>query len=207
MPINRKPIIVILWYRVSGSSIDLFNHLDHLLQVVESEGKEYILMGDLNCDLLTSSPHCYTIRLKTICYNYNLVQLITKPTRITEKSKTLIDLIYCTDPSKICVYGVIHVGISDHSLTYAIWGKNKKNCNEPANNNVKNINTKHDNHSFRTSRSYKKFNETKFLNDLAQTNWDNVYNTGNVNTSAELFEQMFLNVINRHAPFKKTENS
>jgi hypothetical protein len=42
MPLKRKPTIVVLWYRVPGSSIDLFNHLQHLLQVIESEGKDYM---------------------------------------------------------------------------------------------------------------------------------------------------------------------
>ena len=75
MPLKRKPTIVVLWYRVPGSCIDLFDHLQQLLQVIESEGNYYILMGDFNCDLLTTTPHCYTKRLN--CESFNLKQIIT----------------------------------------------------------------------------------------------------------------------------------
>jgi hypothetical protein len=76
MPYKCKPFIVIVWYRVPGSPIDLFNHLEHVLHSVELEGKDYILMGDLNCDLLSPNPHCYTVRLTDVCNNFHLEQII-----------------------------------------------------------------------------------------------------------------------------------
>ena len=127
-------------------------------------------MGDLNCDLLTTTPHCYTKRLKFISESFNLKQIIKEPTRITETSETLIDVIYCSNASKICKSGVIHAGISDHSCTYAILGKNKnKGCNTV----VTDSNNKQ-NHNYKISRSYKNFNEQDLLEDLAQTDWNPV---------------------------------
>ena len=59
------------------------------------------------------------------------------------------------------------------------------------------------NHNCKTSRSYRSFNEQIFLQDLAQTNWNPVLNTGDVDLPAELFEKMFLDIIDKHVPFKK----
>ena len=41
-------------------------------------------------------------------------QLINEPTRITDKSTSLIDLIYTNSPERVVCSGVAHVCISDH---------------------------------------------------------------------------------------------
>ena len=43
-----------------------------------------------------------------------------EPTRVTSTSATLIDLILPNTPENILQSGVIHLGISDHSLVYAL---------------------------------------------------------------------------------------
>ena len=37
---------------------------------------------------------------------------------VTDKSSSLIDLIYTNSPERVVCSGVAHVGISDHSLVY-----------------------------------------------------------------------------------------
>ena len=49
---------------------------------------------------------------------FGLHQLITKPTRVTKNSKSLIDLCITNSPDRIVDSGVIPLGISDHSLVY-----------------------------------------------------------------------------------------
>jgi len=49
---------------------------------------------------------------------YGLTQLLTEPTRVTLLSKTLIDLCITNSPEKVSNSGVIHHGISDHSLVF-----------------------------------------------------------------------------------------
>ncbi len=50
-------------------------------------------MGDVNCDLLTATPHCYTIKMNKIARNYHLEQLIKEATRVTETSSTLLHVL------------------------------------------------------------------------------------------------------------------
>ena len=49
---------------------------------------------------------------------YGLNQLIREPTRVTSDSNTLIDLCVTNSPEKVTKSGVIHLGISDHSLVF-----------------------------------------------------------------------------------------
>lgn len=57
-----------------------------------------------------------TRRLKFVSETYQYKQIIQNPTRITPTSHTLIDLFYTNEPAKITHHGVVHIGISDHSL-------------------------------------------------------------------------------------------
>ena len=66
------------------------------IENVYDECKELLLLGDMNINMLNSddinsaSPH----KLMHVLNSVNLVQVITKPTRVTSKSKTLIDHIH-----------------------------------------------------------------------------------------------------------------
>ena len=47
-----------------------------------------------------------------------MTQLIANPTRITANTSTLIDWFIANKPEYIKNFGVLHLGISDHSLIY-----------------------------------------------------------------------------------------
>ena len=49
---------------------------------------------------------------------FNLTQIITDPTRVTNCSSTLIDHICFSDCEKVCQSGIINFGIADHSVIY-----------------------------------------------------------------------------------------
>ena len=55
---------------------------------------KFYLLGELNCNLASPAPDANTCHLLEISDLYGLKQLINEPTRITESSSTLIDLIY-----------------------------------------------------------------------------------------------------------------
>lgn len=50
--------------------------------------------------------------------------MIDQPTRITTTTGTLIDHIFTKKPDIITNHGALHIGISDHSLIYAIHKHN-----------------------------------------------------------------------------------
>ena len=77
------------------------------------ENKETIISGDLNCDYLVPRDH---IEIKDIIKINGFKQLITKPTRITNTSRTLIDIIATTDSTKVVNSIVYANSLSDHDL-------------------------------------------------------------------------------------------
>ena len=146
---KAKSFILIAWYRTPDSGIKLFDNIELILEQVEQEDKEMYLIGDINCDLLTERPTCYTVKMKEVAVQFNLTQLITEATRVTETSSTLIDHIYTSCPHNISKSGVIKSGIaSDHYIVYALLGKEKKAV-------------KHS-HKYSVSRKYKHFDVNVF---------------------------------------------
>ena len=61
-----------------------------------------------------------TKKIKSLYELYQVSQLIDQATRITMTTTSLIDHIVTNTPEKISDSGVIHTGISDHSLVFAI---------------------------------------------------------------------------------------
>ena len=115
-----KPFLVFTWYRPPGSITRLFDDFEIFLRRCDLENKELLLMGDLNCDVIKSPPDAHMHRLLFLSCIYQFEQLINEPTRVTRMSATLIDLIFTNKKENIIKSGVIHLGISDHSLIFAI---------------------------------------------------------------------------------------
>lgn len=184
---NSKPIIMLFWYRTPSSVMHCFTYIENVLQMVEKENKDIILIGDVNCDIL--NPCCYTKKLLEITENYHLHQIITDPTRITENTFTLIDHVYTSNVDKITSSGVLHTGVSDHSLIYASWGKSIKTRNHV--------------HNYKVNRKYKNFNADEFDKDLQSVQWCQVTEMKDVNDALSKFESLFLPICNKHAPLRR----
>ncbi|CAB4031226.1 RNA-directed DNA polymerase from transposon BS, partial [Paramuricea clavata] len=140
--------------------------------------------SDLNCDWNKTPLDSHTQRLKNICVLYQLSQIIDEPTRVTKSSATQIDLILANNPESISNHGVIEIGISDHSLIYAVKKlvplKGQRTCSEV--------------------RNFKNFNERLFLHDLSRIPWDYVNQFNNPNDSWQVWKSFFIEVLDRHAP-------
>jgi hypothetical protein len=51
---------------------------------------------------------------------YHLSQIITKPTRITQTTASLLDVCITSNSENVVSADVVPLGISDHNLTYAV---------------------------------------------------------------------------------------
>ena len=117
---NTKPILISTWYRPPNSNTELLDRFELFLQNIDNENKETIITGDFNLDLLPKENKGSSTRwFLELLTTYQLQQIIDKPSRVTESTKTLLDLIICkTSDSKTIASGVIDLGISDHNLVY-----------------------------------------------------------------------------------------
>ncbi len=148
-------------------------------------GKQIVVMGDLNCNLLKTASLEAKMLVDT-CIELNLVQLIKDPTRITPRTTSLLDVIMTSSYSNVKNSGVIDTGISDHCLIYCTIKLkiNKPQCH------------------YLNTRSYKNYDPVCFSAELLELPFFEVYFTDDVNVKLDLFNQLFLNTLNKHAPIK-----
>ena len=72
-----------------------------------------IIIGDLNCNLIGGDPE--GLALSDFCSTFGLLQLVKTAIRVTEKSKSLIDVALTANENIIHTCDVIQSAISDHS--------------------------------------------------------------------------------------------
>ena len=137
--------------------------------------------------MLKAEPDSATNKIKSLYELYQLSQLIKEATRVTMTTSSLFDHIVTNTPEKISDSGVIHTGISDHSIVFAIRKisvtKNRENIVE--------------------TRNIKNFDDQKFIQDLMQQHWENVYFFAeDPNKKWEIWKKLFLEVLDKHAPLQ-----
>ena len=120
---TKSNIIIGVIYRMPDLSFDVFNErMCDISNVVTKEKKIGYLVGDLNIDLLKHEEHRPTSDFVDILYANNMFPLIVKPTRVTDKSATLIDHIMTNnfDIYSRHKQGILMSSISDHYALFHI---------------------------------------------------------------------------------------
>ena len=81
-----------------------------------------IIMGDINIDYHA----CTNSKCLNLVQLFDLTQLVSEPTRVTESSTTLIDHIYTSNNENNSECFVAPYSLSDH---YPVCFSRKVNCN------------------------------------------------------------------------------
>ena len=115
---NGKVLLVSL-YRPPDTDMVLFNQgLNNFMSHVTSRQKRTIIIaGDTNIDLIKSSTHVQTEYFLNQLMSFGFMPTITRPTRITEFTATLIDNIFINFLDLNYTVHIIHDDISDHLPT------------------------------------------------------------------------------------------
>ena len=187
---NSKPVVIVTWNRPPNSPNEVFSSLENLIGRLDSENVEFYLMGDINCNMASMSDTNSRL-LCNITDLYGLHQLINEPTRVTDTTSTLMDLIYTNYPDKAVCSGVFHVSISDHSLVFAYRKLS-----------IGAVSKRHNTISY---RSFKNFNRDHFRSDIASQNWNVLDNFQDPNDMWREWKIKFLNVVDTPAPLRTSE--
>lgn len=83
-----------------------------LSKYLHNKNKHLLMVGDFNIDLLTNNS--VTERFKDLMNEFNLMQYIDSPTRVTGSSSTLIDHVICNADRRLLQVEVVGTGLSDH---------------------------------------------------------------------------------------------
>ncbi len=76
-------------------------------------------MGDFNIDLLKSDND--RTNWLNLIENFQFLQLISEPIRITDKTATLIDHMFTSTPERVRAVKLAKISISDHFPTIAVF--------------------------------------------------------------------------------------
>ena len=93
---HNKPIIIGSIYRPPNTNAKEFNtQYNEILKTLSKEKNKEIIIGmDHNLDLLKSNNHIETQKFMDINFEANILPCITRPTRITKSTATLIDNVF-----------------------------------------------------------------------------------------------------------------
>lgn len=117
---NLKSIVICTMYGPPDTPLTCFDtYLTPSLITASLQNKPIYILRDRNCDIL--KPHCRgAIALTNFCHSFNLPQLVSKPTRVTKTTASLIDVIMTSNPQQVIETDVMPNSISDHDLPYVV---------------------------------------------------------------------------------------
>ena len=93
---NKQNQLTRTVYKHPSMNVSKFNHeyLTDILTKIKNENKNIILMGDFDVNLINYYKNRGTYEFLKQLFNHNFTPQITLPTRVTEKTATLIDNIF-----------------------------------------------------------------------------------------------------------------
>jgi len=183
--INKKRFLLSSVYRppntlpnlTANEQFDIFN--DRLLALLsfcndQNNCSSYVFTdSNINLHKLNSDQKCIDYISNIIGAGF--VQVITKSTRINERSFSLIDHILTNKPSTAYRAGTIVSDVSDHFFTFIELLAGGGMPNE----------------TMKTKRDMGAANVQRFRDGLRNTNWDNVIAENDVDTSFGIFWDSF----------------
>ena len=101
---NHNVIIGVI-YRPTNQDISSFNDkMNNIVNIVRRENKTCYLLGDYNINILNYASHVQTAQFVDMMSSNGFLPLITRPSRVTATSATLIDNIFTNNIGDINHY-------------------------------------------------------------------------------------------------------
>ena len=192
---NDKSVIISSIYRHTKYKRSVIhNFKENLMKRLEELNKKnriFYLLGDFNLNLLKYAIDNNIKSYIDSIYSISCINVIDKPTRVTEDSSTLIDHIYTNDNVSQIIPGICTSDISDHFPTFI---KIQRKCYW-------------DKKMPKYVRDTKSFIEKDFLIDLEikmnEELGKHANAVDNVDTGFLIFNKTFNEVLNLHAPLRR----
>ena len=187
---NGRQIRIGSIYRAPNTDVTkLMEHIELVSNKTgQSSNHELILGMDQNIDLLKSDEHTNTRKFLDLILDSGLWPVITRPTRITQRSATLIDNIYISKNLQRKFDSAILVDdISDHLPLVALLRQTKISDMSPIEFVSRRLN------NTKISRIHQK---------LRNTDWNGILNSDDINDNTNQFMSELEAVMNSEAPLQ-----
>ena len=189
---KTTPILFGVVFRPPSASNFLELLSNSISNSISFDAQEIFILGDININMLDknnkfilnkgyrfskeesnyTSPSSLTKKYIEFLRTYGLTQIIKEPTRVTDKSATLLDHILVNTPSKITQSGVLPKALSDHDMIYCT---RKHQAIKTGKHNTINL------------RSLKKYSKDIFLDQLRKIQFPNYQNFSCINDAYQNF--------------------
>ena len=143
-------------------------------------------MGDYNIDLLNAGSHDLTNEFVDLMFCNEFLPLISRPTRITATSATLIDNIFTNNHEDLncSLNGILVADISDPFPIFHV------NCSRTVEETV----------SYLVTRVYNERNKQNFLQSISMVDWTEICKTPDTQSSFKLFHSMLISLHDKCFP-------
>lgn len=176
-----RTVILAVFYRPPNTNINSYiQDYDNILTNLTPSCDVFVCLGDFNVNFLSlNNPisNCFE--------SYGLTQLLNEPTRVTDRTSTLIDPIFINDINFVASFGTMPAeDISDHKFVYLVL--NVKTIKPPP--------------KIITFRNFRNFNLDHFRQDLQSISWHHLYNEQIVDNKIIIFNNIITTLFNKHIP-------
>ena len=190
---QAKNIIICNYYRSPNSDYNKFlEKIESVLaNLSRDKNKHILLMGDSNIDLLKYGQEDHATKFVDKLTAAGLSPIISRPTRITDHSATLIDHIFSNNCALITRSGIFSdLDLSDHLATFTRILNDRRHVK----NDIDQFETR-----LITNESMDSFN-----NDICNTDWNFVYENSDANTMFDAIINKYTELYNKNFPLKRT---
>ena len=143
------------------------------------------IMGNFNANLLSCDSNSQYLDFLNLLLSNSFLPQITKPTRISNSSHTLIYNIF-TNVSSNIESGIVLSDLSDHVPVFAFIPNFHSQCNSSK--------------QVSGFRNLSHVNIERFRQSLISTDWSEIYNCQNVNDCYNRFLEIFDDLYNLYIP-------
>ena len=179
---SHRPLLIGTFYRNGAYGSEWTTNFIKMMDNIFLKYKDVVLLGDFNINLKRKN-----VSWSNTLAMLNLTQVIKEPTRIDGSCESIIDHIYTNNRLSLSNIKVEDSSISDHKSIFCTWS-----CKLPFD--------KKTSHTVIEYRSFKNFNACAFCHDLSLTPFDAVLNEKNAECALDRFVNIFMSVIDKHAP-------
>ena len=187
---DTKNILLVSGYRPPNTSVKsmLQDYKCLIANLKRCKHHELIIGLDHNLDLMKTHTHKQTSEFLEMNLSSDLTPCITKPTRITHTTATLLDNIFVSPKlhQNLSPF-ILTEDISDHLPIIALLGNQKKSLKQSITVTVRNLSDE---------------NIQLIREDLDMIDWENVLENQNCNTGFTTFHQILRESMDKHAPEK-----
>ena len=196
---NRKTAIIVNVYRSPSSRPEQFNVLyNKVLQKLSNNrfsNKIKYIAGDINQDLINFDNDVDCQNLIDNAHNNGFVQIVSRPTRITENSATLIDHVYVDNIDSVLSCNIITLDTSDHLATHT-----KLLLGSSSDTACRIVRHRETNKS--GIRMFNEANNLKFSQLIEDENWAEITDDMDAQTAYDKFEEIYTGHYNTAYPLK-----